>query len=87
MFTTMLAGLAVIIALQALRMASRDRIIIQVMPESALPVRQSLELPPFLNKPRASDQVSERELASESQVRAEQPASFQQSSPRDIHLN
>lgn len=34
MFAALLAGLAVVIALQALRVASRPQIVVQVMPES-----------------------------------------------------
>lgn len=86
MFATLLAALAVVIALQALRLASRDRIVIQVQPESGLSVSQSLELPPFLNKSRSSERAQTPERLERSE-REEQPVSFQQGSPLDVHPN
>ena len=50
MFAGLMATLAVIIAVQALRQASRDQIVIQVMPES-LSSQQGPALPTFLQQP------------------------------------
>ncbi len=84
MFSTILAALAVVIALQALRLASRDRITIQVQSESAREISPSLELPPFLNKSQSISKPVNKP------VRMPEPEpiiSFLQGSPLDVHLN
>ena len=48
MLASLLAALSVVIALQALRQASRSRIVIQVMPEAQLQSQGKPELPHFL---------------------------------------
>lgn len=84
MFSTILAALAVVIALQALRLASRDRITIQVQSESARAISPSLELPPFLTKAQSMPKPVNKP------VRVPEPEpiiSFMQGSPLDVHLN
>lgn len=49
MFASLLAATAVIIALQSLRMSSRDHIVIHVMPES-LSTQRGPSLPPFVKQ-------------------------------------
>jgi len=49
MFTSLLAALAVIIAVQALRQSSQDQIVIHVMPES-ISTQRGPALPPFVHQ-------------------------------------
>lgn len=49
MFASLLAATAVIIAVQSLRLASRDQIVIHVMPES-ISTQRGPSLPPFVKQ-------------------------------------
>lgn len=78
MLASLLAGLAVLIALQALRLASRERIVIQVMPEDQLQPAYAAKAPKALPElPQFSRPPLPRAL----------PVAFQMSCPADIHLN
>lgn len=88
MFSTILAALAVLIALQALRLASRDRITIQVQSESATAISPSLELPPFLTKAQSMSKPASKPVSKPVRVPEPEPIiSFLQGSPLDVHLN
>lgn len=90
MFATLLAALAVVIALQALRLASRDRIVIQVRPEEALNSKKP-QLPHFLNQPRSERPAAEppapRPVARPAEPEQRIEISFLQGRPLDVHPN